>query len=395
MVPATTRTSSETRSSVRVVAAVCAALLAAALVGCSGGGRETATTPVGPEPAPQVSGSVWVADETGNSLTVLDTATNTVATTLTGIQAPHNVQVGTDPGTVYATSADSSLVAAIDAESYKVIATARTGPHPAHVIDAPNGKVYVANSEDGTVSVFRRQNLEPMGRIEVGGMPHGLRAAADGSVIVVANHSAGALDVIDAGSDSVRFSVPVGDGPAQVAVSADGRFAYTGTTEPAAVVKVDLTARKIVGSAPVSAPPVQVFLTPDDATVVSADQGTPQAAGQNASVIDTATMTVEATVPTGAGPHGVVIDPTGRLAWVTDSYADTVSVIDLRSRTVTATVGVGAGPNGISYSPRPPSAGAPTVALDVPIPAEPAPAAGENEQVPGHHSEVPHQSGHG
>lgn len=394
MAPATTRTSSETRSILRGAAAACAVLVTAALVGCSGGEPDTGSPPGGPGSPAQVSGSVWVADETGDSLTVLDASANTVATTLTGIAGPHNVQVGSNPDIVYATSAASAMVVAIAADTYEVVATARTGPHPAHVIEAPNGKVYVANSDDGSVSVFRSGNLEPLGRIDVGGMPHGLRAAADGSVIVVANHSTGALDVVDPGSDSVRFSVPVGAGPAQVAVSADGRHAYTGISEPATVVKVDLTSRQVVGSAAVSAPPVQVFLTPDDAMVISADQGTPDAAGQAASLIDTATMTVDATVATAAGPHGVVIDPAGRFAWVTNSYADSVSVIDVHNRTVAATVPVGDGPNGISYSPRPPAVGAPTVALEIPAPAEP-PGTGDSVRAPGHHSEAPHHSGHG
>jgi YVTN family beta-propeller protein len=389
----------------RVLAVHGAVLLAVVLVGCSAGDTETASSPGSPAAPPGsagIPGSVWVADETGNSLTVLDTAANTVATTLTGIDGPHNVQVGRDPVTVYATSAGSDMVVAIDAATYRVIATAATGPHPAHVIEAPNGRVYVANSDDGTVSVFQGQSLLPLGRIDLGGMPHGLRAAAGGSVIVVANHAAGALDVIDAQSDRVRFSVPVGQGPAQVAVSADGRYAYTGLTKPAAVVKVDLSARKVVGSVGVSAPPVQVFLTPDEARVVSADQGTPDAPGHAASLIDTDTMTVAATVPTGAGPHGVVIDPTGRLAWVTNSYDNSVSVVDLTRQTVSATVPVGAGPNGISYSPRPPAVGAPTVALKLPAPDMddrgqppthdpddhmPAPA-------PTHHTEPPHESGH-
>lgn len=42
------------------------------------------------------AGSVWVADEGGDSLTVLDAGTDAVVTTLTGLAGPHNVQVGND-----------------------------------------------------------------------------------------------------------------------------------------------------------------------------------------------------------------------------------------------------------------------------------------------------------
>lgn len=352
-------------------AAVLVAVLLAAVSACSAGqpadSGQSTTSAASPAPA-DVAGSVWVADEGGDSLTVLDAATNTVTTTLTGLPGPHNVQVGGDGATVYASSSSDTVVA-IDAATYRVTASAATGPEPAHVIEAPNGKIYVANSGDGTVSVYQTPTLQPVGRIDVGGMPHGLRAAADGSVIVVANHMAGAVDLIDPRTDRMLGAVPVGEGPAQVAVTADGRYAYTGTTQPPAVVKVDLNARKVVGIVAVSASPVQLYLTPDGATVVSADQGTREAPGHAASLIDTATMTVRAAVRTGAGPHGVVIDRAGMRAWVTDSYDNAVSVIDLASQTVAATVAVGDEPNGISYSTRPPAASAATIALNIPAPA--------------------------
>ena len=232
---------------------------------------------------------------------------------------------------------------------------------------------------DGSVSVYQGANLHQVGRIELGGMPHGLRAAADGSVIVVADHMAGAVDLIDPGTDRLLGAVLVGEGPAQVAVTADGRYAYTGRTTPPAVVKVDLDARRVVGAVAVSASPVQLYLTLDEATVVSADQGTRDAPGHTATLIDAKTMTVRAAVPTGAGPHGVVIDGDGTRAWVTNSYDDTVSVVDLSNATVTATVTVGTEPNGISFSPRPPAPGAATIALTLPRP----PAA--EEPSPSHH----------
>ena len=53
-------------------------------------------------------------------------------------------------------------------------------------------------------------------------MPHGLRAAAGGSVIVVANTMDGAVDLIDPATDKYERAVPVGASPAQVAVSSDG-----------------------------------------------------------------------------------------------------------------------------------------------------------------------------
>ena len=325
--------------------------------------------------APPPSGSVWVADEGTNSLTVIDAASNEVAATLTGIQGPHNVQVGRDGAVVYAVSS-TGVVVAIDSATYRVVASAPTGPQPAHVIEAPNGMVYVTNSGDGTVSVYQARSLVPAGTIRLDGMPHGLRAADDGSAIVVANTMDGAVDLIDPATDRYAGAVPVGAGPAQVAVSADGKFAYTGISEPPSVVKVDLAQRKVVGSTPVPDSPVQLFLTPDETEVVSADQGRSDAPGRTLSVIDTAKMTTRGTVTVGAGPHGVVIDDSGKWAWVTNSYDDTVVGVDLSTLAVLDPVEVGGQPSGISYSPQTPAAAPADTTLDIPPGAAQSPHAG-------------------
>lgn len=191
----------------RRVAVTAAVVITAALAACSSENNvyrpQTPTTTVSPEPAP--SGSVWVADEGGDSLTVLDASTNAVTTTVRGLKKPHNVQVGRDSATMHAVSSSSSsnnIVVAIDAATYTVEAAASTGPAPAHVIDAPSGRVYVTNTGDGTVWAYQTPGLQPVGRINLGGMPHGLRPAAGGSVIVVANTMAGALDLIDPAADT-------------------------------------------------------------------------------------------------------------------------------------------------------------------------------------------------
>lgn len=111
----------------RLAAAVALGVLLAA---CSHGtpvspsGIPTSTAPG----APAAAGSVWVANEGGDSLTVLNSATNTVAATLTGIKYPHNVQVSRDAATVYAVSNSANLVIAIDPTTLKVAAVAATGP---------------------------------------------------------------------------------------------------------------------------------------------------------------------------------------------------------------------------------------------------------------------------
>ena len=70
-------------------------------------------------------------------------------------------------------------------------------------------------------------------------------------------------------------------------------------------------------------------------------------------MIDAATNTVTATIPVGADPFGVAVDPAAGTVYVTNDGGDTVSVIDVATRTVTATIPVGATRTGWRWTPPP------------------------------------------
>ncbi len=67
-------------------------------------------------------------------------------------------------------------------------------------------------------------------------------------------------------------------------------------------------------------------------------------------VIDTTTLKVAATIPTGAGQHDLVISNDNRFAFVSNRESGTVSVIDIRQLAKVKDVAVGAGPVSLSMS---------------------------------------------
>jgi DNA-binding beta-propeller fold protein YncE len=76
-----------------------------------------------------------------------------------------------------------------------------------------------------------------------------------------------------------------------------------------------------------------------------------------ATIIDVATGRSLATLPTGAGPHEVVVSPSGRVAVVTDYGGQprrTLTVIDVPGLKVTKTIDLGGytAPHGIVFHPR-------------------------------------------
>jgi YVTN family beta-propeller protein len=95
--------------------------------------------------------------------------------------------------------------------------------------------------------------------------------------------------------------------------------------------------------------PAQVFLTATGRLLV-ANQGTKHQPGTTLSVLDAATLNDVGRVDVGSGPHGVVAEPAGRFAWVTNQFDGTLSTVDLVGLSQVAVTTVGANPNGVSFS---------------------------------------------
>jgi YVTN family beta-propeller protein len=312
-----------------------------------------------------LTGSIWVANEKGNSLSVIDAATNAVVTTLTGIEGPHNVQVAPDGRTVWAVSGHDNLAVAVDAQDYGLLGVVPVGASPAHVVVSPDGATaWVSNSGDNTVSVIDTAAYTVVQTISVGEFPHGLRSSPDGAIVAVADMRSNAVSLIDAATYEVQ-SIEVGNGPVQVAFAPDGAALYVTLNGDDAVAKLDLASRTVVGTAAVGDGPVQVYVTPDSRFVLVANQGTEETPSTTLSIVDAESMEAVAEIETGQGAHGVAVEPSGRYAYVSNLYGNTLAVVDLETRVVVATVATGAAPNGVSVSPLAPAAGGAEVLLPV------------------------------
>jgi YVTN family beta-propeller protein len=325
------------------------------------------TTP-DPAHAGLVQGTVWVADEYGNSLTVIDASTNQSVTLLTGVEGPHNLQVAPDGQNVWAVSGHQNLAFTVDPSTYGPAGTVPVGDEPAHIVLTPDGRTaYVTNGDDDTVSAIDVASMRVIATIPVGEYPHGLRPSPDGRWVYVANAKDTTLSVIDTTSNTRVADVEVGKNPVQVGFSPDGLTVYVSLNGENAVGKVDVATRTLLGKVPVGVGPIQVYVSPDNRDLLVANQGTRSSPSTTVSIVDTESFAVVNTVETGLGAHGVVIDPSSRHAYITNIYGNDLAVLDLPEARIVARIPTGAGPNGSSFSPlAPAAASAPEIKLTLP-----------------------------
>ncbi len=318
----------------------------------------------------KLSGTIWVANEAGNSLSAIDTASGRVVNTVQGIAGPHNVQVSDDGGSVWAVSGHDSSLVGIGAEDRQLTGLAATGKHPAHVVlDRAGNRAFVSNSGDDTVTAFSLKGMQPIATIPVGAYPHGMRIAPDGRMLMVANMKGGSVTLIDLQRMRPAATIAVGEAPVQVAFDRAGS-AYVSLNGDDEVAKIDVATRRVIAKRPTGDGPAQTYVTADGARLLVANQGTEDRPSDTVSIYDTATMRLVGTVRTGRGAHGVAADPGSRFAFVTNMYDDDVAIVDLRSLEVVSRVKVGDMPNGISFSrSRIPVGARPDMMIDAKVPA--------------------------
>ena len=196
-------------------------------------------------------------------------------------------------------------------------ARTKVGDAPVGVA-ARDGRVWVANSGDGTVSLLdartRRVVRRPM---RVGGAPYGLTVGR--GVVWVANSRDGTVSRLSAASgDPLGEPTRVGSDPRWVALAVGGRWLWVTNSGDGTVTRIDAASGRVAGRPiPVGDDPRGIATTPTRVWVANAGDGTlTRLDAQSGEVVGDP-------VPAGAGAEGIAIKD--GVTWVANSGDGTVT----------------------------------------------------------------------
>ncbi|MCW5953001.1 MAG: YncE family protein, partial [Propionibacteriaceae bacterium] len=162
----------------------------------------------------------------------------------------------------------------MDTTTNQVVGRVRVGRHPRSIaVDPASGRVYVANTEDGSVSVIETSTGRVQATIEVGSEPTDLAVDSERSRVYVAATKPlgiGALWVIDGTANEVVATIDIGDESAQrqpfaVTVDAVSERVYVaaGTDDrKGAVVVIDGGTGERLATIPIDAEPSDIAIDP-------------------------------------------------------------------------------------------------------------------------------------
>ncbi len=278
---------------------------------------------------------------------------------------------------VYITNSAGDSIHVIDPATNKVVQVIK-GIEAAHGIDfAPDGtRVYVSNEADSTLDVVDRKTGKIVNKVPLSGHPNNIAVTKDGARVVVGiADDPGALDVIDTASLKLAKSIPVNGRLHNVYVTPDNKFVVTGSIRTKVLTVIDLKTEQVAWELKLDegVRPMAFEAGPDGST----RRIFVQLSKLNGfAVVDFAARKEVARVklpdePTGFGiaerrgdapSHGMGVAPDGKTLWVTSIFANAVfaySLPDLKllghaklpELKLKGRAPIGAVPNWVTFTP--------------------------------------------
>lgn len=271
--------------------------------------------------------------------------------------------VGRPPVTV-------SALQKVDPQSLQVVASATPGAAPAGGVfavygvgvDDANGHVWVTNTRQDTVAVYRQSDLSLVKQFPVGAVPHARDVVVDtqrGRVYATASGE-NFISVFDAKQltqlDNIVIESGVrGESFAPTSLDLDvatGKLYTASMSTPEAAV-IDTASNAVEKVVPLvnARSAIGVAWNPVGQRLLVVSQGS-----DNLLIVDPQTGTIDHDVYVGAGALNVSYEPTQRLAYVVNRGADTITVVDDNGQVVANFDGgsfpnhVSKGANGVVYS---------------------------------------------
>src|SRR6266567_1945777 len=242
-----------------------------------------------PMPASAGSARIYITNSAGDSIHVIDPATNKVVQVIKGIEGAHGIAFSPD-----------------------------------------GSRVYVSNESDSTLDVFDRRTGRLTKKVALSAHPNNIAVAKDGRIVVGIARDPGALDIIDPVTLTRSKSVPVNGRLHNVYVTPDGRHVVTGSIRTGILTVIDLSTEQPAWELKLDKGirPMAIEAGPDGSTkriFVQLSDLNGFAVVDFATHAEVARITLpeaktefETDAGRGSAPsHGIGVAPDGRTLWVT------------------------------------------------------------------------------
>lgn len=311
-----------------------------------------------------------ILNKSDNTASVLDAKTGASRATVPVGKGPHEVEVLADGKTAavsnYGTREDGGrTLTLIDVEKGAALGNIDLpeGARPHGLKALADGRLLVTAEGLKELMIIDPKARKVAARIPTGKeVTHMVAAAPDGKRAYVANIGSGSVTVLDVAGAKVVKDIPTGEGAEGIATSPDGGEVWVTNRGADTVSIIDTKTLEIAATIKVPKFPIRVKITPDGKrALVSCAQSGDVAVFDTASRREVTRVSIDREAVPGSDarlfsdrfgkspvPVGLLIAPDGKRAWVASTNADVVSAIDLASLTVVGRLTAGKEPDGLA-----------------------------------------------
>jgi YVTN family beta-propeller protein len=304
---------------------------------------------------PLAAGSVriWQTNSAGDTVDVIDPATNKVVMQVKDIEVPHGVAFSPDGTRAYIScEADNSLWAT-DAKSGKFLGKTPLSGHPNNLSISKDGRrVFVAiRQAPGAVDVIDTASMKNIMTIRTKGGVHNTYVTPDGKWVLAGSIAGKILTVIDPETLQVAWEKPFDFGVRPIAFekAADGStsrlfiqlsafhgFAVLNFKTHEEEQRIKLPDQPSGGHTEGGAPSHGIMAAPDGKTL-----WVDSSLANAVFIYSLPDLKVLGYVRTGEVPDWMTFTPDGKLLYIANSGSNSVSVIDTAARKEIARIPVG------------------------------------------------------
>jgi YVTN family beta-propeller protein len=287
---------------------------------------------------------IYIANEAGDSIQVIDPTTNKVVQTITGVESPQGMGFSPDGKYVYATSYAEAKLEIIDQETGKIVKQVPISGFPDTLAVASDGRIFVGIHDGAAViDVINGKTLEKVKSIPTPPGNHNLAITADGKYLLAGSQKGRSFTVIDLGTEEVVWKIPIGGaaGPMTIESNPDGSahrvfiqfhpyhgFCVIDFAARKEIQRIDLPAEPVMSEYMKrgAAPSHGALITPDGKYlwILSAQ-------AQAAFIYSLPDLKLLGHAVTGEAPQWLCFTPDSKFAYISNSAAATISVIDTKT----------------------------------------------------------------
>ena len=353
-------------------------IFAALLAGCdrSPAPPPTTTPPPAAAPAPAPAAApgprVYVSDETGSRVVVINPETRQVVQSIDVGKRPRGISVSADGRSVYVALSGSPIagpgvdasklppadraadgIGVIDLASGTLVRRYQSGQDPEAFAFSKDGRMlFISNEETAELSALDLQSGTITARVKVGGEPEGVTTRPDGKVVYVTCEETNDVRAVDVETLKVVATIPTGPRPRSIAFDQAGKIGFVTAENAASLTVFDTATHKVkktitfprnAGSPMPPRPMGQVISVDGSRLFVSLGRS------KSVGIVDIASLAVTGSVEdVGTRPWGIGISADGRQIYTANGPSGDVTVIDAASGKVEGRIAVGGSPWGIA-----------------------------------------------